>query len=108
MLGTNANKPDLYSFLKTSLVFIDWLDHKQGSTDSSYKYGRFGSKTIKGYHQVALEIGDKYGMIFLLRIKKIIWFKILRRIGWNPMDVYIVKKNDGGWINKRNERFLLF
>ena len=34
------------AFIKQAIVFIDWLGHRQGSTDTSYKYGRFGSNSI--------------------------------------------------------------
>jgi len=74
MLGTNANKPDFRwytAFLKQAIVFIDWLDHKQGSTDSSYKYGRFGSKTIKGIpSRSTSEIGDKMWDDFMTKDQK--------------------------------------
>ena len=34
------------AFIKQAIVLIDWLGHRQGSTDASYKYGRFGSSSI--------------------------------------------------------------
>ena len=34
------------TFLKQAIVLINWLGHTQGSTDTSYNYGRFGTKTI--------------------------------------------------------------
>mgnify|MGYP001168206141 FL=1 len=99
MLGTNANKPDFRwykAFLKQAIVFIDWLDHKQGSTDSSYKYGRFGSKTIKGIPSSSTsEIGDKiWDDFFTQDQKKLFGSGNPKKDSWNPMDVYIVKKND--------------
>jgi len=99
MLGTNANKPDFRwykAFLKQAIVFIDWLDHKQGSTDSSYKYGRFGSKTIKGIPSSSTsEIGDKiWDDFFTQDQKKLFGSGNPKKDSWNPMDVYIVKEND--------------
>ena len=99
MLGTNANKPDFRwykAFLKQAIVFIDWLDHKQGSTDSSYKYGRFGSKTIKGIpSRSTSEIGDKIWDDFMTKDqKKLFGSGSPKKDSWNPMDVYIVKEND--------------
>ena len=99
MLGTNANKPDFRwykAFLKQAIVFIDWLDHKQGSTDSSYKYGRFGSKTIKGIPSSSTsEIGDKIWDEFMTKDQKNLFGSgNPKKDSWNPMDVYIVKKSD--------------
>ena len=99
MLGTNANKPDFRwykAFLKQAIVFIDWLDHKQGSIDSSYKYGRFGSKTIKGIPSSSTsEIGDKIWDDFMTKDQKQLFGSgSPKKDSWNPMDVYIVKKSD--------------
>ena len=99
MLGTNANKPDFRwykAFLKQAIVFIDWLDHKQGSTNSSYKYGRFGSKTIKGIPSSSTsEIGDKIWDEFMTKDQKNLFGSgNPKKDSWNPMDVYIVKKSD--------------
>tara|TARA_B100001250_G_scaffold406553_1_gene425795 strand:- start:27 stop:1442 length:1416 start_codon:yes stop_codon:yes gene_type:complete len=99
MLGTNANNPDFRwykAFLKQAIVFIDWLDHKQGSTDSSYKYGRFGSKTIKGIPSSSTsEIGDKIWDDFMTKDQKQLFGSgSPKKDSWNPMDVYIVKKSD--------------
>ena len=99
MLGTNANKPDFRwykAFLKQAIVFIDWLDHKQGSTNSSYKYGRFGSKTIKGIPSSSTsEIGDKIWDEFMTKDQKNLFGSgNPKKDSWNPMYVYIVKKSD--------------
>tara|TARA_R100001594_G_C4023961_1_gene259753 strand:- start:27 stop:1445 length:1419 start_codon:yes stop_codon:yes gene_type:complete len=99
MLGTNSNNPDYRwynAFLKQAIVFIDWLGHKQGSTDSSYRYGRFGSNSVKGIPSSSTaEIGDKiWDEFFTKDQQKLFGSGSPKKDSWNPMDVYIVKKSD--------------
>tara|TARA_Y100001963_G_C6735520_1_gene426177 strand:+ start:69 stop:1472 length:1404 start_codon:yes stop_codon:yes gene_type:complete len=97
MMGTNPNKPDYRwykAFLKQALVFIDWLGHTQGKSDSSYRYGRFGSKTIRTIPlNSTSEFGDFLWNSFTKDQKKLFGSNP-KKDSWNPMDVYIVKKQD--------------
>ena len=98
MLGSNTNNPDFRwytAFLKQAIVFIDWLGHPQGKTDSTYKYGRFGSESIKGIPKTSTsKIGDEIWDDLMTKDQKKLFGATPKKDSWNPMDVYIVKKND--------------
>ena len=97
MMGTNPNKPDdrwYKAFLKQGIVFLNWLGHNQGSVNTSYRYGRFGSKTIKSIpSQSTSEFGD-WIWNSLHKEQKKLFGSNPKKDSWNPMDVYIVKKQD--------------
>ena len=97
MMGTNPNKPDdrwYKAFLKQGIVFLDWLDHAQGSVNTSYRYGRFGSKKIPSIpSQSTSEFGD-WIWNSLHKEQKKLFGSNPKKDTWNPMDVYIVKKGD--------------
>ena len=98
MLGSNLDNPNFRwytAFLKQAIVFIDWLGHPQGKTDSTYKYGRFGSESIKGIPKNSTsKIGDQIWDDLMTKDQKKLFGATPKKDSWNPMDVYIVKKND--------------
>ena len=113
MLGTNSNKPDFRwytAFIKQAIVFIEWMGHRQGISDSSYRYGRFGSKTIKGIPSSSTsEIGDKiWDDFFTKEQKKLFGSGSPKKDSWNPMDVYVVKKSDEDGLIKEMEESCCF
>ena len=82
------------AFIKQAIVFIDWLGHRQGSTDTSYKYGRFGSNSIDSIPSNKTSTLGDWMWDNLTKDQKKLYGSNPKKDSWNPMDVYIVKKGD--------------
>ena len=82
------------AFIKQAIVFIKWLGHTQGSTDTSYKYGRFGSSSIDSIPSSKTSTLGDWMWDNLTKDQKKLYGSNPKKDSWNPMDVYIVKKSD--------------
>ena len=82
------------AFIKQAIVFIKWLGHTQGSTDTSYKYGRFGSSSIDSIPSSKTSTLGDWMWDNLTKDQKKLYGSNPKKDSWNPMDVYIVKKGD--------------
>lgn len=86
-----------YSFLKQAKALLGWMGHKEGSSDASYKYARWGSG---GKSDSVSEIPqnkktDIYDWIwesFTPEQKKLFGAKPSKD-SWNTTDVYLVKSD---------------
>ena len=88
------------TFLKQAIVLINWLGHTQGSTDTSYNYGRFGTKTISSIPSSSTSTIGDWMWDNLTKDQKKLYGSNPKKDSWNPMDVYIVKKRDEGGIKQ--------
>lgn len=91
---SNNNKWYL-TFLKQSKALIGWLGHKEGTKDTSYKYGRWGSNSVKGipsqkYTKIYEDIFDGFNADQKALFGKGSGVKD----SWNTTDVYISKANE--------------
>ena len=82
------------AFIKQAIVLINWLGHKQGTTDTSYKYGRFGSSSIDSIPSGKTSVLGDWMWDNLTKDQKKLYGSNPKKDSWNPMDVYIVKKSD--------------
>ena len=82
------------AFIKQAIVLINWLGHKQGTTDTSYKYGRFGSSSIDSIPSGKTSVLGDWMWDNLTKDQKKLYGSNPKKDTWNPMDVYIVKKSD--------------
>ena len=82
------------AFIKQAIVLIKWLGHTQGSTDTSYKYGRFGSSSIGSIPSNKTSVLGDWMWDNLTKDQKKLYGSNPKKDTWNPMDVYIVKKSD--------------
>ena len=82
------------AFIKQAIVLINWLGHTQGSTDTSYKYGRFGSSSIDSIPSSKTSVLGDWMWDNLTKDQKKLYGSNPKKDTWNPMDVYIVKKSD--------------
>ena len=82
------------AFIKQAIVLIKWLGHTQGSTDTSYKYGRFGSSSIDSIPSNKTSVLGDWMWDNLTKDQKKLYGSNPKKDTWNPMDVYIVKKSD--------------
>jgi len=86
-----------YSFLKQAKALLGWMGHREGSSDASYKYARWGSG---GKSDSVSEIPqnkktDIYDWIwesFTTEQKKLFGAKPSKD-SWNTTDVYLVKSD---------------
>ena len=82
------------TFLKQAIVLINWLGHTQGQTDTSYNYGRFGTKSILSIPSSSTSTLGDWMWDSLSKDQKQLYGSNPKKDSWNPMDVYIVKKRD--------------
>ena len=82
------------AFIKQAIVLLDWLGHTQGTTDASYKYGRFGSSSIDSIPSSKTSTLGDWMWTNLTKDQKKLYGSNPKKDSWNPMDVYIVKKSD--------------
>lgn len=82
-------------FLKQAIVLVKWL--KQGGVSiptDRYNYGRFGDVGVSGIPSSSMSIiGDQIYNTFT-KEQKLLYGSRPSKDSWNPMDVFIVKKND--------------
>ena len=82
------------AFIKQAIVLLDWLGHTQGTTDASYKYGRFGSSSIDSIPSNKTSTLGDWMWTNLTKDQKKLYGANPKKDSWNPMDVFIVKKSD--------------
>lgn len=84
-----------YAFLKQTRALLDWMGHREGTVDTSYKYARWGSngKSDPVSSIPANKRTDIYDWVwdsFTTDQKKLFGAKPSKD-SWNTTDVYIVK-----------------
>ena len=83
------------AFIKQAIVLVEWM--KKGGVSvptDKYNYGRFGDEKIKGIPDSSMStIGDEIYNSFTPEQKKLYGSRPSKD-SWNPMDVFVVKKND--------------
>jgi len=84
-----------FSFLKQARSLLEWLGHREGSTDTSYKYARWGSNgTSDAVSSIpANKKTDIYDWVwdsFTVEQKKLFGSRPSKD-SWNTTDVYLVK-----------------
>tara|TARA_R100000008_G_C3566409_1_gene159372 strand:- start:17 stop:1369 length:1353 start_codon:yes stop_codon:yes gene_type:complete len=97
LLSVYPTMPDKWytAFLKQTKVLMEWMDHREGTSDPSYKYGRFGSSNIKSIpRNYQSDLGDWIFDTFGKEHKKLFGSGSGVKDSWNPMDVYMVNGGD--------------
>ena len=81
------------TFLKQTKVLMDWMGHREGTTDTSYKYGRFGSVPSTIPSNKVTDFGDWIFDKFTKEQKALFGSGSGVKDSWDPMDVYVAKAN---------------
>ena len=81
------------TFLKQTKVLLDWMGHREGTTDTSYKYGRFGSVPSTIPSNKVTDFGDWIFDKFTKEQKALFGSGSGVKDSWDPMDVYVAKAN---------------